>query len=61
MLWGRSCEKIPPGEAEGCDFNMMVKRVAHLRGLKREEVLSAGKYKKVVDARETQRSKSKDP
>lgn len=41
-------------EAEGYDFNMVVERVAHLMGLKREEVLSPGKYKKykkVVEAR----------
>ena len=38
-------------EAEGYDFNMVVERVAHLMGLKREEVLSPGKHKKVVEAR----------
>ena len=38
-------------EAEGYDFNMVVERVAHLMGLKREEVLLPGKYKKVVEAR----------
>jgi putative transposase len=38
-------------EADGYDFNMAVERVAHLMGLKREEVLSPGKYKKVVEAR----------
>jgi putative transposase len=38
-------------EAEGYDFNMVVDRVAHLMRLKREEVLSPGKYKKVVEAR----------
>ena len=38
-------------EAEGYDFNMVVERVAHLMGLKSEEVLSPGKYKKVVEAR----------
>ncbi|MFH2219593.1 MAG: hypothetical protein ABII68_08035 [Pseudomonadota bacterium] len=32
-------------------LNMAVERVAHLMGLKREEVLSPGKYKKVVEAR----------
>lgn len=38
-------------QAEGYDFNMVVDRVAHLMRLKREEVLSPGKYKKVVEAR----------
>jgi len=38
-------------EAEGYDFNMVVDRVAHLMSLKREEVLSPGTYKKVVEAR----------
>ncbi len=38
-------------EAEGYDFNLVVDRVAHLMDLKCEEVLSPGKYKKVVQAR----------
>jgi len=38
-------------KAEGYDFNMVVERVAHLMGLKREQVLSPGKYKQVVEAR----------
>lgn len=37
--------------AEGYDFYKVVDRVAHLMGLKRDEVLSPGKYKKVVEAR----------
>ena len=37
--------------AEGYDFNMVIERVAHLMGLKREQVLSPGKYKQVVVAR----------
>ena len=30
---------------------MVIDRVSHLMGLKREEILSPGKYKKVVEAR----------
>ena len=37
--------------AEGYDFNMVIERVAHLMGLKREQVLSPGRYKQVVEAR----------
>ncbi len=37
--------------ADGYDFNMVVERVAHLMDLKCENVLSPGKYKKVVQAR----------
>jgi hypothetical protein len=38
-------------KAEGYDFDTVVGRVSELMGLKRDEVLSPGKYKKVVEAR----------
>ncbi|MEA1947616.1 MAG: transposase, partial [Thermodesulfobacteriota bacterium] len=38
-------------EAEGYDFEKVVDRVSELMGLERDEVLSPGKYKKVVEAR----------
>lgn len=38
-------------KAKGYDFDMVVERVAQLMGLKREEVISPGKYKRVVEAR----------
>ncbi len=38
-------------KAEGYDFDKVVDRVSDLMGLERDEVLSPGKYKKVVQAR----------
>ena len=38
-------------KAEGYDFDKVVDRVSELMGLEREEMLSPGKYKKVVEAR----------
>ena len=38
-------------KAEGYDFDTVVGRVSELMGLERDEVLSPGKYKKVVEAR----------
>ena len=38
-------------KAEGYDFEKVVDRVSDLMGLERDEVLSAGKYKKIVQAR----------
>ena len=38
-------------QAEGYDLSMVVDRVADLLGLSRDEVLSPGKYKNVVEAR----------
>ena len=38
-------------KAEGYDFDKVVDRVSELMDLKRDEILSPGKYKKVVEAR----------
>jgi REP-associated tyrosine transposase len=38
-------------KAEGYDFDKVVDRVSELMDLERDEVLSPGKYKKVVEAR----------
>jgi putative transposase len=38
-------------KAEGFDFDKVIDRVSELMGLERDEVLSPGKYKKVVEAR----------
>ena len=38
-------------KAEGYDFDKVVDRVSDLMGLERDEVISPGKYKKVVQAR----------
>jgi hypothetical protein len=38
-------------KASGLDFEVIVDRVAHLMGMKRDEVLASGKYKKAVEAR----------
>lgn len=38
-------------KSEGYDFDKVVDRVSDLMGLERDEVLSPGKYKKVVQAR----------